>query len=265
MALTRSTFSVGGTALNQGTTRWVTSEQKLHGAQNITYAQVTLPGREGDIPLPASRSTGAAEWILSISIQGSTYAQVMDRKAALEAILMPFGRMVTIRETFATGGKVLEAQGFVTETTVDRPWQSAVDGVDLSYTFRIPAGVWWEPETSFTVSGTGTTSYPAATGGSAPQTATRVEFTPSSGAARFAIASSGGTDSVLRLAGSGLTTGTSATIEGSTLRAVQGSTNIASMVDVGTTQFHINPDGVLVVSEFSGISSMKVYTRKAWY
>lgn len=269
MSATRSTFLVDSTPL-RNTVRWVTSEQKLHGPSNISLPSVTLPGRDGELALPAARTTGAAEWELSMAVQGNDYADFMANKASLEALLNPSGRVVTIteqqRNAAGTLIRTLSAEAMLTGAEVERPWQSYADGADLRYTFRIPGGVWLEPEVSFNITATGTRTYMEAAGGSAPQQMVRFAALPSASTATITLNPTAQPDAWVSLTGmSGLSTGTTLNFSPQTLAASQGSTNLTMFADCGPVPFHIKPDGRLNVTAFSGFSIFTVYTRKAWY
>lgn len=272
MTTHRSNFYVDEVPITVPNVRWVTSDQKLHGAQNIDMAHVSLPGRDGELPIPSTRSVGAAEWDLTVAVTGRDYASLMANKAALDALFSPVQRSVQIREDMkdASGAVVrtLFADGMLSGMSVGNLWNSPTDGVEITYTFRIPGGCWVELETSFTITGPNSSAVvmPSAVGGSAPQYMVRVEFMPTSPSATFSMTPSGNVDSSLSFYGDGtVTTGQQISIHARTLHAMQNGKSVEKYLDSGPTQFHINPDGAVWVPTFSGISSMTVYTRKAWY
>lgn len=261
--MARSTFSVDGTALTALPTRWVTDDQKLHGADNIDVAHVTLPGRDGELPLGAKRTVGASTWELSICVTGKTYAEFLTNKAALEALLSPARRLVTIREV-AGGGVDLSAEAMLMSVTVDRPWSSQQDGADLTYNFRVPSGTWRGPSvTSANLTG-GTVTATALAGGSAPQQGAELLFTSTS-SGYFNIHPEGDPNAYVQWGMQGNPPSGEVVIRSGMYTATAGGADASGAVDYGADAFYIPADGRLVVSGLSGVSNLRIRSRKAWY
>lgn len=142
----RSNFYVGGVLIKAPGRYWVNTAQVIQGPTSFTFASVRLPGRDGELELPATRRREAAQWTLSVTVLGSSYADFIANKMALESVLDP-GGIVEIREVMKTPegkelGRGLSARGMLVGSTMASPWVGPTDGAELSYDFRIPSGAW---------------------------------------------------------------------------------------------------------------------------
>lgn len=260
--MARSTFSVDGTALTALPVRWVNDAQKLHGADNIDVAHVTLPGRDGELPLASKRTVGAATWELSMCVTGETYAEFLTNKASLEALLAPARRLVTIREV--AGSVDLSAEAMLMTMRVDRPWSSQEDGADLTYSFRVPSGTWRGPTVTSGVLTSGTVVASALAGGSAPQQGAEILFTASS-SSRFTIHPEGVPDAYVQWNPVGGAPSGEVVIRSGMYTATAGGANASGAVDYGADAFYVPADGRLVVSGLSSVTNLRIRSRKAWY
>ena len=263
----RSAFSVDGTPINVPGVRWVTNDQRLHGIMQVEVPSVTLPGMDGELALPGHRSVGHAEWRLHVAVQGTTYREFMQNKAALEAVLSPARRMVAITEGLRDGSgsvvQTLTAYGMLTDSRIERPWQSAADGADMEYVFRIPSGVWLEPQVSASV-GTFTGAVPAFVGGSAPQHDVVIEFTSSSSYANWRVTSDSDPDAWVEFDGN-VGAGLLVRVDVARLVATQAGNDKSGYLNQGPRPLIIPADGRLRVTVGSGPSQLTIKSRKAWY
>lgn len=264
--MTRSQFYVDGEPLNLrgpgGPVRWVTDEQTLHGPGAVSSAQVRLPGMDGELSLPSTRTTGASTWALSMGVTGRTYEEMLTNKHNLERLLKPHNRDVTITEVLPSG-ETITARGYVDgEPTIDRPWDSDSDGFFATYVFRIPTGVWLGPEVTTQITGAGMASVATgALGGSAPMYETRLTVTGSD--VYFQVSSGGDPNAYIAYIGD---TGGGATIWPKAVFATNGAgTNVSTNLSTGTRTFHVPADGIFRVDHFSGVTSATITTRKAYY
>lgn len=264
---TRSRFLVDGTELNIPGLRWVNDSQKMHAPSAVDIPSVKLPGRNGEVAIPSARTFGAATWTLDVSIGAQTYPQVWAAKAALESLLTPTGRLVTLREA----GADLDVQASAILTGASEPalWSSLEPGVDLTYTFTIPSGVWEDATAkSLVVTRAGTVSVPGFAGGSAAQQGLTVSLTTSSTEPLLRLVTPGDPGSWLTFATTrGLvTSGTIVTITPSTLTArTSAGVDLSRFVDVGASPVYLPQSGVIVVGAITGISSATITARRAWY
>lgn len=264
--LKRSAFTVGGLSLDNFPTWFVSSDQKMHGPQNITRPAVSLPFQRGELSLPRSRTVGAAEWSVSMVIGGSTYYDMLKNKGKLEAAFSPAEGLVTIQERFAAGGAVWETEGQLVSAEIDRPWDSYEDVMEATYTFRIPSGVWREGPFSQSVSATGTFTHPAA-GGSAPITRCTVKFTTTSDSSSFRIQAPGTEDNgVSFYAQSRVSSGAKLTLDTETYVLLdQYGTRYDGLVEPGPVPFYIPASGQYRITAHSGITDTTIYADRTWF
>lgn len=264
----RSRFAINGVNVDIPGVQWVNDEQKLHGIPEVTYASVTQPGRDGELFIPASRTVGAADWDMSVTITGTSYADFQNRLRALIGLVSGARSPLTITEYQGDESgstiRTLQATGFCKGMTIDKPWSSTDHGADITLTFRIPSGVWLEGYNSpVSVSGLGNKTINA--GGSAPQYNVTMMLTPSANSTELSISPSGPyNDSGLYFGGS-VTSGTPITINLTEQTAMQGSKNLSHLLQLGSSAFHVPVNGVVNIAIFNNISSLTISSRKAWY
>lgn len=273
MANVRSSFYIDGTAVNKvvnGTyVRWVTDQHKLHASPTITIPTLTLPQRDGVLSLPAYRTTGASEWSLTVAITGRDYAEFIMAKAEMDALVAPSASSVTIREDVknAAGQTTLQlsAEAMLTSVDVDAPWDDE-DGAYVTYSFLIPSGIWTSPEVTRTVTSTGT--YTVSAGGSAPQSAVTFVVYANAGSVNFRASNPDLDDAYVSLRYSADDARTS------TVRSQYGYSSYASSprpknnsvaVEVGPQTFRIGTDGRVRIDSMSGVRSVDIKTKVAWY
>lgn len=278
MSTRRSQFYVNDTNLTIAGVRWVTDEHRMHGPQNFEMEQITLPGRDGEIPMTSTLTYGAATWTVHMSIQGNSYDQLLERKASLERLLTPPRRLSKIVEEVTneagTVVRTLEAYGYLTGSEVERPWNSPADGIDVVYTFRIPSGVWLEPPVTQSFTGTGEKTISAALGGSAPQHDVVFTLRTSSRTVAFhATSSNDGNptnqdDNYLWYSDSSNLPGRVIELRARDNTAVYQASPLPILVnnnfDAGSGHFYIH-NGKFNITAIQGISDVTVTTRRAWY
>ncbi|QRP60671.1 hypothetical protein [Corynebacterium minutissimum] len=161
----RSEFSVDGNKLNTDPEKiantgghWVTDAQKLHGPNNLNIQTVKLGGRFGEQVIPGTHTAGPAAFSLTMSYCAQSYNALMGYKTKVESILAPAGRPVTIRETdtnyyddeedlLSLFQFDISADAYLTGSSIGTMWDDAqLHGMDVEYTFTIPAGVWRSTE-----------------------------------------------------------------------------------------------------------------------
>lgn len=268
----RSSFYVDGQPITIPGVRWVTDQQKLHGPQNVSMAQVTLPGRDGELAIPSTRTIGAATWSLSVSIQGEDYADFMANKAALERLLSPAKRLITIREDVKGWAGLtalsLSAEAYLTGSDVSGPWDAAEDGADVTYHFRIPSGVWEEEAISSSYSTSGTHTFADARGGSAPQYGVGITLM-TSGAVDFKISNVDTGDSYLAFTDPDNPGGRITDIDAATVSSTYRSSPLpirnSNAISTGESVFYIPTDGRFRIDKMQGVTSATITTRKAHY
>lgn len=259
----RSTFKIGGVSLENGNAWTVTDDQKMHGPQNITRAAVSLPFQRGELAMPRSYAVGAGEWSVTVLYGGNTYQQMLENKGRLEAAMMPALGLVTIQEVFPSATWTTEAQLTAAET--DGYWHTSEDYMEVTYTFRIPSGVWWETAQSQTYTTAGTYTHPAA-GGSAPKTWANIQLTLSASWASFRIQAPGTEDNGISFYGDDSVSSGVVTIDAENMTARHASGKVLDgMLEPGPVQFYIPVDGTVRITSFSGVSSAAVSLRKTWY
>lgn len=268
----RSSFYVDDQPITIPGVRWVTDAQQLHGPQNISMAQVTLPGRDGELPIPSTRTVGASEWSLSVAVQGDSYADFMARKTELERLLSPRGRLVELREDmkdkdgFAV--ETVRARAYLTGSSVAGPWEGDVDGADLVYNFRIPSGFWTSDAVTASYTTPGTYTLNAARGGSAPQYEVTVTL-ETSGGVDFGISNPDTGEAYLRFEDPENPAGRISDIDvntvSSTFRATPLPIRNSNQLRVGEELFFIAPDGRIRIDRMTGVTRATITTRKAYY
>lgn len=265
----RSSFYVNGVALNVPGVRWVTDEQRLHGPDNINMVQVQLAGRSGEVPIPATHTVGASTWEVSITIQGRSYEEVMLRKGQLEGLLAPPGELVRITEKFPSG-REWTAEAYLVSSSIDRPWNSQDDGVDLTYSFRIPSGVWLEPPVTVPFNATGTYTVDGAKNGSAPIYDVTVTLNTSGSDVAFTIHPPNSISHYIGYRDKTNQSGrvidinnrnSTAYVRHDGNRPIRATNNLQTSL----TPFFIGTDGAFTVSQMRGVSSGEVKLRRAWY
>lgn len=263
----RSTFSVGGVPLDQLPTRWVSDSQKLHGPENVSMAQVTLPGRSGELPIPSTRTFGASTWTLDMVVTGVTYPDMMKNKAALEGLLSPASSLVTITETMkdnsGKGVLTLSTQGYLVSADQAQPWNSPDDGVDLHYEFRIPSGVWSEPRKTVSVS-TGTYTPADFVGGSAPQTDVQLKVGSISPGGSITISSSASGSAVMTYKNDSDNAQSNVVINTGRNEAIANGTRVSNYLLTSNRGFYLGTDGKFTI-QGSGFSGASVTSSRSWF
>lgn len=260
--MARSAFSLDGVALDQPGVWQVGYATRLHVPAEISRASVSLPGRAGVVPVPASRVAGPGVWQLGMVLYADNYAGLLDRKAALEALASPSGRMVTIVET--VGSTTLSAEGWLAAAPVPELVDLEGRVLEVEMEFQIPSGVWLEPAATVSAAAVGAHTGAALAGGSAPQTRVVVKATPAAaGAVHVRLESVNDPGAWVALQGT-VTTG-EITIDVPAINAAQGAASLTGLLDVGPRPFHIGPDGRFKVTHMAGVPSVAVTSRKAWW
>ena len=248
----RSTFSVNGTQLDQLPTRWVSDAQKLHGPENISMAQVTLPGRSGELPIPSTRTFGASTWTLDMVVTG---------------LLSPASSLVTITEHMkdnsGKGVLTLSTQGYLVSADQAQPWNSPDDGVDLHYEFRIPSGVWSEPRKTVSVS-TGSYSPDEFKGGSAPQTDVQVRLSSIAPGGSITISSSASGSAVMTYKNDSDTAQSNIVINTGRNEAIANGTRVSNYLRTSHRGFYLGTDGKFTIKG-SGFSGASVTSSRSWF
>lgn len=262
--MTRSKFYVDGVAVDTGGYRWVRADQKMHAPASVTMAQVSIPGMDGELSLPNTHRFGAADWSLSVAFYGNTYEQMFDRKTAFEALLTQKNTELAITEEMPSG-KRLTAYCYLTSADAGSPWDGPEDYLEVTYTFRIPSGVWLGNEVTWNVPGAGTYTVPSSLlGGSAPMYETQIQIT--GGNADFLIQAVGDPTAFIGFKGStnGITTIYPKRAVSSYASSPVGIINSTNLM-TGTKVFYIPASGQFYIPRAIGVGSIQITARKAYH